>query len=373
MAIDLSFLEDAPAPAAPAAAPAPAPAAPVADSQAAARYGKAVEFDLSEIDEDENQPRREYDQTKLEELAASIKASGVIQPISIKRNPDKPGRWIINYGHRRFRASLLAGKKVIPAIVSDAIDDYGQVIENLQRDDLTPIEIAAFIEKRIAAGDSKKEIAKRLGKPNDFISIHLALIDMPVPVAEAYAAGKFNSPRYVYDFRALLDKNQERAEAWLLEQTEITRRAIDELAEEIKGRGKKAKPAPAASAGEGGNGANPGGSDFVRTKSGGGDEGGEGGAGEGGTPPKHNTEKLPPAPNQDGAGDGTPTKSKQSDPNAISRPLLIVEFDGRAAAVLLNRRPSTAGLVWIKYEDGGGEEEIDAGQCKINRLMDGSP
>ncbi|WP_327191999.1 transcriptional repressor KorB C-terminal beta-barrel domain-containing protein, partial [Xanthomonas cassavae] len=60
-----------------------------------------------------------------------------------------------------------------------------------------------------------------------------------------------------------------------------------------------------------------------------------------------------------------------SDPDSMKRPLLLVEHDGRAAAVLLNRRPSTAGLIRIRYEDGGGDAEVDAGTVKINRLMEG--
>lgn len=59
-----------------------------------------------------------------------------------------------------------------------------------------------------------------------------------------------------------------------------------------------------------------------------------------------------------------------SDPDRMSKPLLLVEFDGRSAAVLLNRRPTTAGLIHIRFEDGGGDQEVDAGACKINLLTE---
>jgi ParB family transcriptional regulator, chromosome partitioning protein len=59
-----------------------------------------------------------------------------------------------------------------------------------------------------------------------------------------------------------------------------------------------------------------------------------------------------------------------SDPQRMSKPLLLVEYDGRSAAVILNKRPSTPGLLHIRYEDGGGDAEVDAGQCKINLLTD---
>ncbi len=366
MAIDLSFLDDAPAPAAPAAAPTPAKksasAAPVADAPGAS--GEPLQIALADIDEDASQPRQAFDQDKLDELAASIKEHGVIQPITVKPNPDKTGRWLIRYGARRFRASKQAGLKEIPAFVSEALDEYAQVIENLQRDDLSALEVAIFIQKRIDAGDSKKVIAKRLGKPADFVSIHMALIDMPPAIKAAYDEGKTGSARVISTLRGLHEKQPEKVADWIAEQSEITRKAADALADELKGRPKKAPATtqePPASSG----------ADFGRPKSGGEGEGGDG-AGEGEKDSTPKPVKLPPGPD-DGAGDGTPTKSKQSDPDAISRPLLIVEFDGRAASVLLNRRPSAAGLIRIKYEDGGGEDEVDAGQCKINRLMDGSP
>lgn len=364
MAIDLSFLEDAPAPAAPAASPAPAPtAAPAA--VAPKPDGKAVEFALADIDEDENQPRREYDEAKMEELTESVKKSGVISPISIKPHPHKSGRWIINHGHRRFRASHRAGKTTIPAHVSEAHGEYDQMIENLQRDDLTPLEIAEFIQKRIKANDKQNDIAKRLGKRKEFVTFHLVLIDPPACVEAAYTSGKTRSVQTLYALRAIYDKHPEQVAAWVDEQTEITRKAVDDLAQELGGKKKtKATPAAASAPDTGTKGE---GRQEPRGDGEGGSGDAEGGSKAGGV--FH--EKLPAG--EGGAGEGTTTKPKQSDPNAISRPLLIVEFDGRAAAVLLNRRPSTAGLVWIKYEDGGGEEEIDAGQCKINRLMDGSP
>lgn len=208
--------------------------------------GKAREFPLDVIDEDPDQPRKEFDSVKLGELAASIKESGVLQPITIKPHPELPDRYVIRYGARRYRASKLAGKTTIPAFIADEGDEYAQVIENEQRDNLTALELAAFIQKRLAAGDNKTEIAKRLGKPNSYITNHLSLIDMPSPVQAAWDEGKTRNPQRVYELRNLHKKHPEAVEAWLKEQPEISRQAIGQLMDEINGKGEASTSAQEA-------------------------------------------------------------------------------------------------------------------------------
>lgn len=208
--------------------------------------GKAREFPLDAIDEDPDQPRKEFDPAKLDELAASIKESGVLQPITIKPHPEFPDRYVIRYGARRYRASRLAGKKTIPAFIADQGDEYAQVIENEQRDNLTALELAAFIQKRISAGDSKTEIAKRLGKPNSYITNHLALIDMPPAIQAAWDEGKTRNPQRVYELRNLHKKHPEAVEARLKEQHEVSRQTVSQWAEELNSMGKAATSAQEA-------------------------------------------------------------------------------------------------------------------------------
>lgn len=203
--------------------------------------GKAREFPLDVIDEDPDQPRKEFEPTKLEELAASIKESGVLQPITIKPHPELPGRYVIRYGARRYRASRIAGKTTIPAFISHEGDEYAQVIENEQRDNLTALELAAFIQKRLSAGDSKTEIARRLGKPNSYITNHLSLIDMPPAIQAAWDEGKTRNPQRVYELRNLHKKHPEAVEAWCEGQAEIGRQSITLLADELAGTANAAK------------------------------------------------------------------------------------------------------------------------------------
>jgi ParB family chromosome partitioning protein len=142
--------------------------------------GRPIEIPLSDIIEDPDQPRRIFDESELKDLAASIKARGVLQAISV-RPKNAEGKHVIIFGARRYRASKLAGQTSIRAVVEehDASEPYLQLIENIQRDDLKPVEIAAFVAGRLKAGDRASDIAERLGKPKDWVSRFAAVTKMP--------------------------------------------------------------------------------------------------------------------------------------------------------------------------------------------------
>ncbi len=254
-------------------------------------------------------------------MAASIKEKGVIQPISIRPHPDKTGKWIINYGSRRYRGSKLAKKKTIPAFVDEKSDDYGQVIENDQRENLTPMEMAIFIQQKLDEGSTQAEIARRLGRPRTVITGYLALIDPPQCINNAYRDGKCTSPRTLYQLRQLHKKYPEEVDKWCKGQGEITRNGVAALAEKISGKGKKKKS--------------------VRHD----EQSGKGAAG------------------------ASKQKTSSNDPDTLKMPLLGVEFEGRGAVVLLNRKPSNSGMIGIKFEDGG-EAEVEANLCQIQYLKE---
>lgn len=225
------------------------------------------------------------------------------------------------------------------------------------------MELALFIKKRLDAGDQKKAIAKSLGKDGAIITHHLALIDPPACIEDAYSNGRCTSPKALYVLRGLHEKFPEQVETWCASVGEITRVTVAALADELNGR-KKPAPAPnedQQSREPAGNG-EP--SKFVPGQIPGGAGEGQGVGREGGEPP---TTTLPfhnPSIEKDDKG------LNITDPNKIKKPLLLVEFDGREAMVLLNRRPTTVGLIFIRFEDGSGEQEVPTGDCKMNLLTE---
>jgi len=159
----------------------------------------ATEIEIDLIIEDIHQPRKEFNQDTLRELTETVKLRGVKSPISVRPNPDKPGTYIINHGARRYRASINAGLKTIPAFIDTDYSEADQVIENLQRDNLTSREIADFIGRQLAAGKTKSDIARQLGKTNPYITTHAALLDLPDPIDEVYRSGRCTDVTAIYD------------------------------------------------------------------------------------------------------------------------------------------------------------------------------
>jgi ParB family chromosome partitioning protein len=196
--------------------------------------GEPLRLPLGVIEPDPNQPRKTFDQAKLEELAESAKEHGIFQPISVRPHPTKPGRYIINWGERRWRASRIAGLKDIPVIIHRKFNGYQQMIENVQRDDLTPMEIALFIHGEVAKGVEKGAIAAGLGKKSSsYVSDHLALVEAPLCVERAYASG-VKSPRTLYDLRKAHEQFPVQVDQWVAEGAVITRDTIAAFCEQLR-------------------------------------------------------------------------------------------------------------------------------------------
>ena len=159
---------------------------PLSTAQQGQGQGKPMLLPIESIDEDPDQPRREFDADALQELADTIRERGVRQPISVRPHPNQPGRWMLNFGARRLRASKLAGQSTIPAFIDSTADSYDQVIENEQREGLRPIDLALFVERRLALNESQTEIARRLGKSQSYVACASALIDAPDLSANAF-------------------------------------------------------------------------------------------------------------------------------------------------------------------------------------------
>jgi len=142
-----------------------------------------VHLGIDQIRPAEAQPRKHFDESKLKELAQSIKANGLIQPLVVRRSGD--GFQLIA-GERRWRAAQLAGIHKVPCVIKDASDDSVlelSLIENLQREDLNPIEEAAAYNSLVETlGMTQDQVAQRIGKDRSTVANSLRLLRLPPEV-----------------------------------------------------------------------------------------------------------------------------------------------------------------------------------------------
>ena len=219
-------------------APAPTPTSdPIAKERVvtAEVLGRPLQIPVKDIDEDPAQPRQEFDAESMEELEQSIKLHGVKTPVSIRPHPTEQKRWILNFGARRLRASKSVGKTTIPAFVDRSHTDYQQVIENLQREDLKPRELAIFIKRKMDEGEKQAQIAELLGVNRSMVTNHLALIDPPACIDEIYTSGKCLSAKTLYDLRNLHKEFPKDVERWCSTAQEITRATVSALSAKLRG------------------------------------------------------------------------------------------------------------------------------------------
>lgn len=178
------------------------------------------------------QPRIQFSDKNINELADSIKEHGVIQPIVVRKISDK---YEIIAGERRYKASILAGKTTIPAIVTD-LDDRNSaeiaLIENVQRQDLTPIEEAVSYKKILDMGYiNQTELAEKLGKTQSTIANKLRLLNLDDEVQEALLDGKI-SERHARSLLRLNNKDQVNMLSRIINER-LTVRKTDEEVEKI--------------------------------------------------------------------------------------------------------------------------------------------
>lgn len=157
---------------------------------------KAVDMvAIDKIKTNPNQPRKHFDEEALNELAASIKTHGVIQPIVLNDNGD--GTYLIIAGERRYRASKIAGLKEVPAIIKNYTDKQIKeisIIENLQREDLNPIEAARAIKQLMEEYKLTQEaVAERIGKSRSNIANTLRLLSLYPEVLDMIEKGSLSA------------------------------------------------------------------------------------------------------------------------------------------------------------------------------------
>jgi ParB family chromosome partitioning protein len=312
------------------------PTPETSEQQAPMQLGKPIMVDLDLIDEDREQPRTAenpgFAPESIAELAASFGPNGPKSPLSLRDNPGAPGRYIVNHGARRYRACRVNGLTQAPAIIDNDHNEDDQVIENVQREDMTPREIAAYIARKIAKGFKKKQIADLIGKSPSFISQHAALLDLPGPIAKAFNSGRANDVTVVSELVTAYKKNPKEVGAWLEdEDQEVTRGEVKLLREFLDD--KRARDRGRDTVG------------LVNGKT-----GNEAGNEEQGKDAK---------------------KEKEAGPEKLKKAIIQVEHDGRPARLILTRRPPAEGYAWMKYDDDGQEFEASLAEVKLVALVAG--
>ena len=292
--------------------------------------GGPLPLALRFIDEDPHQPRTEdnpgFSPQSIAELAATIKLRGVKSPISVRDNPTRPGRYLINHGARRFRASKVAGKATVPAFIDNDYNEVDQVIENLQRNQLTAREIADYLGRELAKGIQQREIAKSIGKSPAFVTQHIALLDLPEPIAQAFNSGRAKDVTVVNELVTALKKNPREVTEWLEDNDEqdITRSAVKLLRQ------------------------------FLEEK-------------------RYQTQVFSTMAmeSDDSAlltGEDNDAEP-QSQPTKLGRAVLQVRHHRRTAQLLWYRRPVEKGFAWLKYDDTGEEVEAPLADVKLVALL----
>jgi len=193
---------------------------------------------IERIEPNPEQPRLVFEQEALDELAASIREHGVLQPILVR--PLGPNTYQIVAGERRWRASKQAGLATIPALIEEIDDDTAleiAIIENLQREDLTPLDEAAMFDRMVHQhGYSIRKLADKLGKDKGYLENRLRLADAPAEIRELVSLRK-DSLSHAYELMKVDDPKKRRRLAAQVARGELT---LIKLRDKIEGR--RARP-----------------------------------------------------------------------------------------------------------------------------------
>ncbi len=194
----------------------------------------ATDIPIQSIATNPHQPRRHFDHTMMDDLMASVKTHGILQPILVARLPSGTFRLIA--GERRLRAATLAGLPVIPAVIREASEQEQlelALIENIQRQDLNPMEEAqAYDELHRVFGLTQEDIAKKVGKSRSQISNTLRLLQLPEIVQQALMDGRLSFSHA----RTLLSIESDSERAQLFEAMIAGRYSVRQSEEEVQAR-----------------------------------------------------------------------------------------------------------------------------------------
>ncbi|WP_424196639.1 ParB/RepB/Spo0J family partition protein (plasmid) [Ampullimonas aquatilis] len=284
--------------------------------------GEPLLIEIAQVIEDPSQPRFVFDDAALKELTEDIKLRGVMQAILV-RPANEQGLYQIIQGARRYRASMLAGMAHVPCVIKRDLavfDDYSQVAENKKRADLTPLELARFIEKRIGLGDKKGAIAKQLGIDSAAITQHLAIVQSPPLFLELYQSGRCVSPFVIYKLVKLHESYPTEVEKFCRESTDFRIPRVSAFADALLSLADVSDSAPDASP------------DVSSV-----------------TPGQASIEPVV-------SGDAVRVVKKTK--RDVKLPTLMGRFAGEDVTVLLNEVPSKTGYVLIRFVSNKQTKEV---------------
>lgn len=355
----------------------------------APKTGGFLEIDLDLIQEDPDQPRKSdnpgFSQISIAELAATIRERGVKSPISVRVN--EGGGYIINHGARRYRASKVAGKTTIPAFIDEDYNEADQVIENLQRNELTAREIANFIGRELAKGVKKGVIAKAIGKSPAFVTQHVTLLELPDVIADAFNGGRASDVTAINELVSLFKKHPDDVELWLADDSqEVSRASVKLLKEFIELKDSRAEAELEGGATEPESGSDSS-LDSVSDASPVGDleeewesnsssdvspasyfeseeKEEEQGGGVTGIDALDSQKEEYEWEDQSSDESSRTGDFKEEDLSVLKKPAIRVLYDERLAILNIKRKP-TVGYAWLKNEDDGHEFEADVNDIKI--------
>ncbi|WP_341767798.1 MULTISPECIES: DUF7673 family protein [Achromobacter] len=185
----------------------------------------------------------------IAEMASTIRERvaagkrGVLCPISLRSHPTIPGDFIINHGHRRYLGTREVGLDQIPAHEDPDFDDFDQVTENLHHEGLTGREMADFIGGKLAEGMTQSDIALKMGKSKAWVSMHVAMLNLPEPVAEAVANGQITDVTVAKELVIAYREDPQAVENLLnAAEQKPTRAAVKAIRQSTKTKGQPAEP-----------------------------------------------------------------------------------------------------------------------------------
>lgn len=211
---------------------------------------EANEFPIDQIDPSALQPRVHFDDAKLEELAQSIRANGVVQPILLR---PKGARFELIAGERRWRAAQRAGLTRIPAVLRNVSDDKIlelALIENIQREDLNPIEEALAYKKLIdTMGLTQETVAERVGRDRSYVTNYLRLLRLPEDIQQLVQVGRL-STGHARTLMGLEDVDVQRRLARRIIEQDLSVRATERIVRDRADEGPRRKAKSTAEPGD---------------------------------------------------------------------------------------------------------------------------